>query len=40
VTEVAHHLEVTHPVSVEGWTYTALPTVLAALIREVASGEE
>jgi hypothetical protein len=34
--EVAHHLQATHPASAEGWIYTAMPTVLAALIREAA----
>jgi hypothetical protein len=39
--EVAHHLSTTGaPASVEGWTYTAMPTVLAALIREAARGNE
>jgi hypothetical protein len=38
--EVAHHLEVTHPASAEGWVYTAMPTVLAALIREATRDTE
>jgi hypothetical protein len=37
--EVAHHLDTTRPASGEGWTYTAVPTVVAALIREAVRDE-
>ena len=36
IDEVAHHLQGAPPASLEGWTYTPIPTVLAALIREAA----
>jgi hypothetical protein len=36
VIELAHHLSSTHPTSAEGWTFTAMPTVLAATIRDAA----
>jgi hypothetical protein len=39
LSEVAHDLENTHPASAEGWTYTAIPTVVAAMIREAARDE-
>jgi hypothetical protein len=38
VIETARHLTTTHPAS-EGWLYTTLPTVLAAMIRESARDE-
>jgi hypothetical protein len=40
VIEVAHHLSSTHPTSAEGWTFTAMPTVLAATIRKVAREDQ
>jgi hypothetical protein len=38
--EVAHHLSTTHRSGGQGWTVTALPDVLVALIREAARDHE
>jgi hypothetical protein len=40
VAEIAHQLDRTHPASVEGWTYTAMPTILAATIRDAAREDQ
>jgi hypothetical protein len=36
VIEVAHHLQTTHPAAKLGWSYTLVPDVLIALLREAA----
>jgi hypothetical protein len=38
--EVAHHLSTTGAPAGEGQVYAVLPTVLAALIREAARGDQ